>query len=385
MDLDLPSQLKDADFKVRHKALDDVSDEKILIEVATNDADDYVRYKAFLMLRDYFPDSFMLFDPEFVLGCSDEILLTFIVKDSMYSSPKIACGRPIDKDVFVQYLVLYDDRSNIRACAVENPNLRDENLLKDVVLYDYNHHVRAEALQNPNLNMQPLFELMACHDSDNGVRFEATKRLEDEEILMDIAVNEPKASIRSAAVSNPHLYNERVLIKAALNDPADYVRQGAIHKITNELVLARIARDDESKVVRIEAKNRLKEINPQSVYLIEDPLFVSDKDLIKIAKNAVSLHTRISATKEIKDSSILNDFVLNDSKWRVRQAAARNTYLDDSYVLSSVAQNDSSPRVRKAAFLNPNFTDTNTLEKISLNDTNESNRYFALKKLEMLK
>ena len=167
MDLDLPSQLKDSDFNVRHKSLDDVSDEKILIEIATNDLDDYVRYKAFLKLRDYYPDSFMLFGPEFILQCSDEILLTFIVKDSMYSSPKIACGRPIDKDVFVQYLVLYDERSNIRACAVENPNLRDENLLKEVVLYDYNHRVRQAALRNPNLNIQPLFELMACHDSDD--------------------------------------------------------------------------------------------------------------------------------------------------------------------------------------------------------------------------
>ena len=385
MDLDLPSQLKDSDFNVRHKSLDDVSDEKILIEIATNDLDDYVRYKAFLKLRDYYPDSFMLFGPEFILQCSDEILLTFIVKDSMYSSPKIACGRPIDKDVFVQYLVLYDERSNIRACAVENPNLRDENLLKEVVLYDYNHRVRQAALHNPNLNIQPLFELMACHDSDDGVRFEATRRLDDEDVLMDIAINEPKASIRSAAVNNPHLYNERVLIKVALNDHADYVRRGAIHKITNELVLARIARQDESKVVRLEAKNRLKEINPQSVYLIEDLLFGSDKDLIKIAKYAINLHSRIAAINQIKDSSLLKDFALNDSKWRVRQAAAQNTYLADSYVLSSVAQNDSSPRVRKAAFLNPNFNDTNALEKISLNDTNESNRYFALKKLEMLK
>ena len=385
MDLDLPSQLNDNDFNVRHKALDDVSDEKILIEVATNDADDYVRYKAFLKLKDYYPDSFMLFDPAFVFGCSDEILLTFIVKDSLYSSPKIACGRPIDKDVFVQYLVLYDERSNIRACAVENPNLRDENLLKDVVLYDYNHRVRQAALRNPNLNIQPLFELMACHDSDDGVRFEATRRLDDEDVLMDIAVNESKASIRSAAVNNPHLYNERVLIKAALNDPVDYVRQGAIHKITNEIVLARIARQDESKVVRLEAKNRLNEINPQSVYLIEELLFAGDNDLIKVAKNAINLHSRIAAIKEIKDSSVLKDFALNDSKWRVRQAAAQNTCLVESQILASLALNDSSPRVRKAAFLNPNFNDTNTLEKISLNDTNESNRYFALKKLEMLK
>jgi len=385
MDLDLPSQLNDNDFNVRHKALDDVSDEKILIEVATNDLDDYVRYKAFLKLRDYYPDSFMLFSPEFILQCSDEILLTFIVKDSMYSSPKIACGRPIDKDVFVQYLVLYDDRSNIRACAVENPNLRDENLLKEVVLYDYNHRVRQAALRNPNLNIQPLFELMVGHDSDDGVRFEATRRLDDEDVLTDIAVNDPKASIRSAAVNNPHLYNERILIKAALNDVVDYVRQGAIHKITNEIVLSRIARQDESKVVRLDAKNRLKEINPRSVYLIEDPLFAGDNDLIKVAKDAINLHSRIAAIKEIKDSSVLKDFALNDSKWRVRQAAAQNTCLVESQILASLALNDSSPRVRKAAFLNPNFNDTNALEKISLNDTNESNRYFALKKLEMIK
>lgn len=261
MDSDLSSKLTDIDFNVRYDALDDVTDEQTLIEVATDDVDDYIRYKAFKLLKIHHPDSFILFDSYFVSKCSDELLLTYIVKDSMYSSPKLVCGKPISKDIVVPYLVLYDTRWEIRASAVGNPRLRDENLLKDVVFYDYHHGVRRAALENPNLKIQPLFELIGLHESEYGLRIAAAKRIESEEVLSEIALNDERWAVRRSAIENVHLKNQDPLIKAALNDPIIEVRMAAIEKITDENALMHMADKDKVKKVRTKAAERLNELD----------------------------------------------------------------------------------------------------------------------------
>ena len=387
MDSEISSKLKDMDFNVRYRALDDVTDEDTLIKVATEDFDDYIRYKAYIRLRVHHPDSFILFDAYFVSKITNELLLTYIVRDSMYSSPKLVCGHVISRDDLVPYLVLYDRRWEIRAAAVRNPHMRDENLLKDVVLYDYHQGVRKAAMSNPNLEIQSLFELMARHDSDSGIRCQATKRLDDEELLVDLALNDSNGSVRWAAVENPNLRNETALIYAAFNDCHTNVRLAAIDRITDEKALARIACEDKVRKVKAKAVGRLKMTNPDSIYLIEDVNVggVDDAKLPEIANNAISLKSRIEAVKKIKDSLILADIARHASRWRVRRAAAQSPYLHNARVLGIIALNDSSPRVRKAAFSNPNFRNEAVLTKVSKTDSNESNRFYALNKLDRIK
>jgi hypothetical protein len=48
------------------------------------------------------------------------------------------------------------------------------------------------------------------------------------------------------------------LAKLATDDERDYIRQGAVMKLTDQSLLARIAAQDKSPMVRYTAKDRLK-------------------------------------------------------------------------------------------------------------------------------
>jgi hypothetical protein len=118
-----------------------------------------------------------------------------------------------------------------------------------------------------------------------------------------------------------------------LEDESGYVRSSATRKLTDKVLLAKIALEDESGYVRSSATRKL-----------------TDKVLLaKIALEDENSGVRLAATRKLTDTALLAKTVLEDENSEVRLAAVEK--LTDQDLLTKIALKDKNFYVRKAVFL----------------------------------
>ena len=138
---------------------------------------------------------------------------------------------------------------------------------------------------------------------DALVRKEATERVTDQSVLADIAKNDEHDRVRKEATER--VTNQSVLADIAKNDKARDVRQTAVERVTDRDVLADIAKNDKARDVRQTAVER-----------------VTDRDVLAdIAKNDKARDVRQTAVERVTDRDVLADIAKNDKDRDVRQAA----------------------------------------------------------------
>jgi len=126
-----------------------------------------------------------------------------------------------------------------------------------------------------------------------------------------------KSDVRKTAVNK--LTDQSILADIAKNDTDSDVRKTAVNKLTDQSILADIAKNDTDSDVRKTA-----------VYQLTDQSILAD-----IAKNASDSDVRKTAVYQLTDQSILADIAKNASDSDVRKTALRMCITMDS-ILSPV-------------------------------------------------
>jgi len=91
--------------------------------------------------------------------------------------------------------------------------------------------------------------------SDWTVRIEAIKEVTDQKVLASVAKNDVRRDVRIAAIKK--VMDQNVLIDVAKDDKDGYVRVAAIEKVTDQNVLIDVAKNDEDIHVRAGAILRI--------------------------------------------------------------------------------------------------------------------------------
>ena len=130
------------------------------------------------------------------------------------------------------------------------------------------------------------------------MRLAAVGKLTDQTVLAEIAKNDNDFTVREAAVKNHNLTDQTVLAGIAQSDDYASVGSAAVGKLTDQTVLANI---------------------------------------VKYCDDSVR---RSVAVEKLTDQALLATIARNDSDYLVRKAAAGNPNLIDRTVLAEIAKND---------------------------------------------
>jgi hypothetical protein len=289
MDLFRP-KWKNSNSWVRQAAVEKLTDQAVLAEIAGTDGDNDVRKAAVAKLTDqaalaevakniWRPDVQMaavakLTDQvvlaEIAKTCSnndirqaalgkltDQALLAEVAKNGIRAEVQMAAvAKLTDQAVIAK--VAKTCSKYAREAAVEK--LIDQAVLAEIATKDSDWNVRYAAVRK--LTDQALLAEIATKDSDWNVRYAAVRKLTDQALLAEIAKTDSERGVRQAAVKN--LTDQVVLAQIAKTDSERGVRQAAVKKLTDEVALAEIAKTDSIGVWREAAIARLAEVSPGS-------------------------------------------------------------------------------------------------------------------------
>jgi len=155
--------------------------------------------------------------------------------------------------------------------------------------------------------------------------------------------------------------DQAVLAKLVMDDSV-YVRDAAMKKLTDQVLLAKIANS--------EGKNRIYDIRVEAVIKLTDQALLAD-----VAKKTKVWKVRKEAVKKLTDQSLLSEIAMNDKDMQfyallnpnlpdqVREEIAKNheseyrrktavETLSNKTILTEIAKNDKSYIVRLAALKN---------------------------------
>jgi hypothetical protein len=168
------------------------------------------------------------------------------------------------------------------------------------------------------VTQQSVLADIAKNDKDSDVRRDAVKRVTDQSVLADIAKNDKDSDVRTAAVER--VTDQSVLADMAKNDKNDDVRTAAVKRLdpalhadilpvlranpgsarteTNLYVLGEIAKYALSLSARMEAVRRVRALRREELERVTDQSVLAD-----IAKNDESYHVRWAAVKRVTEGT----------------------------------------------------------------------------------
>lgn len=183
---------------------------------------------------------------------------------------------------------------------------------------------------------------LALQTSECGIGLHAVKKLDDQALLAELAINAKKIEI-------------------------ECVRREAIYKMTDQKLLAKIAMSDSDQASR--AIDQIK----------HSPMGITDPNsLIEVSLHCRNEDIRRAAIALVTDQKVLAEIALKDLAKGARVAALEN--LKDQKVLAEIALNDPEENTRRAALYN--LTDQIALRKYLHKEGNVSNRCRALDQVE---
>ncbi len=225
---------------------------------------------------------------------------------------------------------------------------------------------------------------IATEDEDRGwaIREAAIRRLADPVLLAKIAREDKySAEIRIAAIKNKNFTDPVLLANIAIKDKDPSPCYAAIYRITDQAALVKIAMHAMNHKVREAALRHLMKW-PIIDYDCRSPEYVRENDIEKLtdqivlAKIAVGDQfpsVRKAATKKLTDQKLLMKLAVEDREPEVRRAAINK--VTDQVFLARIAAEDKDPAPRYAAVAK--LTDLVLLEKIPMEYRDFAVRYRA--------
>ena len=345
----------DSNKMVRRQAVSKIKDDKVLIEVAQNDSDSWVRHSAVYNLdssnQDIFIDIFYNDEDNDVknvalLKIEDQNILKEQVENGDENRVYYAITNLEDEKLLMDTYKKYP-YSKIQEKIIESPNLTDENFLEDIVL---NEHWRLGVPALKRINDSSILANIAQKSSDQFLRKKAVKRIKDPDVLLELVYNSDDFDNVKRACENPNLSDESIL--KDIYNKGNFPAQLGVLKNPNF--------KDESLLLEV-VKALETDISHETFHLalaaIENPNFPSEEILIKYATESFN-----SGDLDVPD-------------YLIAELAASHQNLKDQAVLVDVAKHATRFEIRVAACENPNLVDDELLYDIM--EANYRNEYYS--------
>ena len=290
-----------------------------IIEMAKDDPDWQVRQFAVCRVED------------------DEVLKDIFMNDDVPAVRTAAMERIGDIDFLVDNC-LNNPFSYIRLAIlnrISDESLLEDNqfnsLLKQVILNDPDDFIAKAAIENRKLDNQEILIDIAKSKRDISLRCAAISRFTDEGILIDYALYGSDALIRRAAISNINLSNNNVLGIIIKRESDEFNRRGACEKITDESYLRDLIFD-------------------RSCYPFLDVFsgnyrMPSDDYFMDVYENDADEYRRQVAVKFIADASYLVDIVLNETNDKIRFEAIKNRNFTNRKIINDLLSSETDEEV----------------------------------------
>ena len=290
-----------------------------IIDIAKNDSDWHVRLTA-------------------VENINDENILKDIVNNELTSAVAIKAMENINDKEFLKDTCLNHPDSYLRLACInrisdESLLAKDElsSLLEEILLNDQDSYILKAVCENPNLTNQKVLIEFADSCSDETLKRLAIKKITDENILTNFAINDSNVYIRREAISNPNLNNLDVIFDIIRLDSDEFNRIMAIYKIPDEESLLEI-------IYKKPLHHHLAEIAQNTNFSLNDYF-------LDIIKNGNDEYERIVAVNFINDSEILEDIVLNEAIEDIRADAIKNNSFTNQMILEELIATESNPKI----------------------------------------
>jgi len=252
----------------------------------------------------------------------------------------------------VIYTAKNDIDWQVRRLAVEKIN--DENVLKDIVNDELTSAVAIKAMEHID-DIEFLSDICLNHP-DAYVRLASINRISDESLLLKkdltslldkILFNDPNDIVLKSVCENPYLDNQESLTKAVFTIENEDIKKLLLRKITDEAILADFALNSENKFLRLEAiqNPNLTDLDTISEIIIRDDdefnramaiyKIPDDESLLEIILRK-PLHHRlpqIAQNTNLSDDYFLE--ILNDGtdEYACQVAAA---FISDAEILENI-------------------------------------------------
>ncbi|MEI6861659.1 MAG: hypothetical protein WCL04_05340 [Verrucomicrobiota bacterium] len=197
-----------------------------------------------------------------------------------------------------------------------------------------------------------------------GVREIAVEKLTDEKLLAEVAKHRVQSTddweIGKTAARK--LTDQGRLAEVAAQASDKFVRKVAVLKLTDQALLAAVAKQPTEGEIRAVLIERLTE-----------PALLAE-----VTRHAASDGLRFALVQKLDDQAVLADIARGDHDWNIRKAAVEK--LTDQAALGTVAKQDRDRDVRAAALRR--LTDQPALAAVATGDDEKELRTEALRKID---
>ena len=201
-----------------------------------------------------------------IYGLKNDALLAELAESENTALRKAAVyrlsGHTIAKHV-------YDKDAEVRRSAVQNRHFNDQLILADLAKNDVDYIVRA--LATGKLEDKIVLADIAKNDENGFVRYTATKNLNDKELLLEFAKNDKDGPARLFAVQWLGLKDKALLEDFVRQEGDDWVRLGAAIRLDDQELLAEIARNGQGSDER-----ERRDIRTRTLGHIKDKAVLAD-------------------------------------------------------------------------------------------------------------
>ena len=269
--------------------------------------------------------------------------------------------------------------------------LEDEELLSKVAIEGKSEGARKAAVRK--LSDEAILAKLAIASEHYEVRLEAVAKLKDEALLAGVARD---GNGSGAEESVRKIKNPSILADIARNGPS-LIRRVAARRINDEKLILEIAKTvkhtDVLEAIAPKLKDQalLFEIGrANGIYFgIEIAKLLTDKAaaqslIAEVMRKDRSLNdgwARMNAVEMLYDQASLIEFAKNDADWRVREKAVSR--IDDQVILAEFAGSDTDSSIRTAAV--KKLQSKALLESIGEFDSDGSVRYAAKERILALR
>lgn len=168
-----------------------------------------------------------------------------------------AAALKVSKKEYMEELVVNAKDSRIRETLVQNPNINDQNLLAEIYRNDSEYKVRCGAIRKIN-DEKILNEAILDQDAGFSIHHAIIDKITNQEVLEKVMKNEDSYNVRLNAVYN--ITDENLLFDVALNDESNSVRNCAVGEIEDKELLERISQESDDDNVRRIARDKLQKL-----------------------------------------------------------------------------------------------------------------------------
>jgi len=303
----------DTAFQVYEVAIEKVLSQSVLADIAINSNDSNKCYCAACAISDQKTLADVAANAkcedalkEVVKKLEDKSLLEEIAKNNEFFRVRAEAVRKIDDQSLLSHIAEKDTDSYPREEAVKK--ITDQDVLFKIAKNDSDNFVRDSATQR--LTVQKHLSEIAQNDNYYGVRLTAVlnENMKDQTVLEYIVKNEKKGEVRMAAADK--LTDASIAqigyAYAAQFDDEWIIRQKAVEKVTNQDIITDILKNESNSSVRViaigqltdkdlaiklytEMANNNKEVEAYAKLMLSKlgsvPTFASTYDLLKTVDN----------------------------------------------------------------------------------------------------